>query len=59
MQKNMIVELTWMLNILKNLFRITLGVVILFVMIPFVVVSFSFLFLKFVIEYEVESSTRS
>ena len=52
------VELTEMLNILKNLFRITIGVVILFIMLPFVVVWFSFLFLKFVIEYEVESSPR-
>ena len=58
MQKNMSVELTKMLSILKNLFRITMAVIILFLMLPFVVVWFSFLFLKFVIEYEVESSPR-
>ena len=53
----MSVELTKMLSILKNLYRITMGVVILFIMLPFVIVWFSFLFLKFVIEYEVESSS--
>jgi len=58
MQKNMSVELTKMLSILKNLFRITMAVIILFLMIPFVVVWFSYLFLKFVIEDEVESSPR-
>jgi len=58
MQKNMSVELTKMLSILKNLFRITMAVIILFLMLPFFVVWFSFLFLKFVIEYEVESSPR-
>ncbi len=35
-----------------------MGVIILFIMIPFVIVWFSFLFLKFVIEYEVKSSPR-
>jgi hypothetical protein len=54
----MSVELTKMLSILKNLFRITMAVIILFLMLPFFVVWFSFLFLKFVIEYEVESSPR-
>ena len=48
-----------MWNILKHLFRITIGVIILFIMLPIVVVWFSFLFLKFVIEYETQGSIRS
>ncbi len=58
MLKNMSVELTKILNILRNLSKITIGVVMLFIMLPFVIVWFSFLFLKFVIEYEVKSSSR-
>jgi len=46
------VRFTEMSSILKHLFKITLGVIIMFVMLPFVVVWFCYLFLKFLIEDE-------
>ena len=52
MLTNMSVKPTEMLNILKNLYRITVGVIILFILLPVVLVWFTYLFLKFLIEYE-------
>lgn len=45
-------------NILRALFNITLSIVFMFILIPIIIVSFVYYFLKFTIEYEDKSSIR-
>ena len=58
MQTNMRLEYITALNILRSLFRITIAIAILFVLLPFVIFAFTYYYLKYTVEYEAESNTR-
>ena len=59
MQTNMRLEYIKALNILRSLFRITIAMALLFVLLPFVIFGFTYYFIKFTVEYEAQSNTRS
>ncbi len=59
MQTNMKLEYIKALNILRSLCKITIAMALLFVLLPFVIFAFIYYFMKFTVEYEAQSNTRS